>query len=409
MSISIWKQRDTGLRTLECRKQVVSLMSAAVISLANVEDQRDVIHRAVEALAEGRLVAFPTETVYGIAASALSERAVEALLEAKGRNQHHPLTLAVKSAEAALDYVPGISPLGQRLARRCWPGPITLVLDDQHPDSATRQLPPAVRDVVAPDKTVGLRVPAHPVILSVLRLSAGPLALTSANWTGEADPSTAQQVADSLGDKLTLILDDGQCRFAQPSSVVRVQDNCWKLLRTGVLNSSTLRRLASFMVLFVCTGNTCRSPMAAALMQRRLADRLGVPIDQLEEQGVLVMSAGIAAMSGGRASDEAVRLLKERGLDLSSHESQPLSDRLVQFADVIFTMTRAHREAILSQWPDAAPRTFLLGDAQGDVSDPMGGTIDVYRRCAEQLDGFLKPWVEKLDLASVLATENAGG
>ncbi len=240
-------------------------MSAVVIDLANVEDQRDVVHRAVEALAEGQLVIFPTETVYGVAASALNEEAVRRLLEAKGRRQHHPLTLAIKSAEDAFDYVPGITPLGQRLARRCWPGPVTLVLDDQHPDSATRQLPPAVRDVVVPAGTVGLRVPAHPVILSVLRLSAGPLALTSANLSGGADALTASQAMESLGEKVALILDDGQCKFAQPSSVVRVFGNRWELLRAGVLNESTLKRLASYIVLFVCTGNTCRSPMAAAV------------------------------------------------------------------------------------------------------------------------------------------------
>ncbi|MFO7903219.1 MAG: L-threonylcarbamoyladenylate synthase [Planctomycetota bacterium] len=384
-------------------------MSAAVINLTNVEDQRDVVHLAVEALAAGKLVAFPTETVYGVAASALSEKGVQALLEAKGRASNQPLTLAIKSAEEALDYVPAMSPLGQRLARRCWPGPMTLVLDDEYPDSATKQLPPSVRDSITGQGTVGLRVPAHSVVLSILRLCAGPLALTSANRSGQADSLTGQQVVDSLGDKVALILDDGQCKFAQPSSVVRVQGNRWKLLRAGVLNASTLERLASFMILFVCTGNTCRSPMAAALMQRKLAGQLGISVDQLEERGLVVMSAGIAAMSGGCASHDAVEVMKERGLDLTGHESQPLSDRLVQFADRIYTMTRAHREAILAQWPDAAARTFLLGGEQGDVSDPMGGPPDVYRRCADQIDSFLKPWIDNLDLASALATESMGG
>ncbi len=383
-------------------------MSAAVIDLANVEDQRDVVHRAVETLAAGKLVAFPTETVYGVAASALREDAVNALIDAKGRAQNQPLALAIKSAEDALDYVPGISPLGQRLARRCWPGPITLVLDDQHPDSATRQLPPAVRKVVAGGGTVGLRVPAHELILSVLRLSAGPLTLTSANRSGESDPLTAEDVLDSLGDEVALILDDGRCKFAQPSSVVRVRGNSWELLRVGVLNETTVRRLASYIVLFVCTGNTCRSPMAAALMQRLLAKQMEIPADQLEERGLLVLSAGIAAMAGGYASRDAVCIMKEMGLDLGRHESQPLSDRLVRFADVIYTMTRGHREAILAHWPNAADRTFVLGNSQGDVSDPIGGTPDVYRRCAEQIESFLKSRIEELDLASLLATSGSG-
>ncbi|MHB0957335.1 MAG: L-threonylcarbamoyladenylate synthase [Pirellulaceae bacterium] len=384
-------------------------MSAAVIDLNNVEDQRDVVHRAVEALAEGKLVVFPTETVYGIAASALHEEAVQQLLAAKGRRDNQPLTLAIKSFEDAWDYAPRISPLGQRLARRCWPGPITLVLEDDQPDSVVRQLPASVQQVVCPTGTIGLRVPAHPVILSVLRLSAGPLALSSANISGEPDAIRADQVIKTLRDKVALILDDGQCKFGQPSSVVRVRENHWQLLREGVLNESTLKRLASFILLFVCTGNTCRSPMAMLLMQHRLAQQLGIRLEELEDRGLLIMSAGIAAMSGGHASPEAVQILADQGLDLSRHESQPLSDRLVRFADLILTMTRGHREAILAQWPTAAARTHVLGGAGSDVSDPMGGTAEGYRLCAEQIDAFLTPWLDRLQLDQIMATGGAGG
>ena len=101
-------------------------MPAVVIDLRHADDLRDVVHQTVQALAEGKIVAFPTETVYGLAASALDEQAVERLAAIKGRKQGHPLTLAIKSADEARDYVPDMSPLAQRLARRCWPGPVTL-------------------------------------------------------------------------------------------------------------------------------------------------------------------------------------------------------------------------------------------------------------------------------------------
>ncbi len=149
-------------------------MPPLVFDLQRAEDPRDVVHRAVQALAEGKLVAFPTETVYVIAASAHSEAAVQRIAALTKAEPNTPaLTLAVKSADDALDYVPELSPLARRLARRCWPGPVTLVLADSHPDSVVKQLPESVQHSITDHGFISLRVPAHPVVLSVLRLLLG--------------------------------------------------------------------------------------------------------------------------------------------------------------------------------------------------------------------------------------------
>jgi tRNA threonylcarbamoyl adenosine modification protein (Sua5/YciO/YrdC/YwlC family) len=364
-------------------------MPPIVIDIRKAEDARDVVHRAVQALAEGQLVAFPTETVYGIGASACRADAVERLVALKGNRGGAPFTLAIKSAEEAADFVPDMVPLARRLARRCWPGPVTLVVDNRHEAGLTKQLPERVRKIVCPNGTLGLRVPANGMVLDVLRMLAGPIALTSANRSGEPDSLTAQDVTHALGNDVALVLDDGPCRYGQPSSVIRVRDGKIELLREGVVAEATLRRLASVLVLMVCTGNTCRSPMAELLMRQSLAKKLKCELGELEEHGVLVASAGIAAAAGCPPSPEAVHVMKDKGLDLSHHEAQPLTDPLVRHADLILTMTGGHRDAIVSRWPEAAQRTRLVLPDQTDVADPIGGTLEAYRRCAEQLEAAI--------------------
>jgi protein-tyrosine phosphatase len=376
-------------------------MRPLVIDLTCADDERDVVHHAVQALTEGKLVALPTETVYGLAASALHEGGVARLMDVKGRSAGHPLTLAIRGGDEAHDYCPNLSRVGQRLARRCWPGPLTLVVDASHRDSLAGRLPESVRRVVCPQGTVGLRVPDHGVLLSVLKMLAGPIVLSSANRSGQAAAVTAAEVLAAVGKDVDLVLSDARSKYAQPSTVVQVSGNRVSLLRTGVLTESAIRRYASLIVLLVCTGNTCRSPMAQVLLQKHIADRLTCGIDELERCGVMVLSAGVSAASGSPASAEALEAMQRYGLDLTRHESRPLSDAMVRFADIVLTMTRGHREAIVTQWPEAAARTHLLSRDNRDISDPIGGPVETYLRCAQQIDIELQRWSHHLGLETL--------
>lgn len=399
---------------------------AVLIDVSKTDDPRDVVHRAVQALAEGKLVVFPTDTAYMVAANGLHESAVARLANLRAAGLIEPLSLLARSFEHALDYAPRLPPVAYRLARRCWPGPLTLLIDETPGASLVNRLPSSVRQAVCREQAFPLRVPAHPLIDAAMRLSVGPLVVakvraraagdeTSVKASGDANPGgpttggpitggamtswalTGGAAAATLGDSVALVLEAGRTRYAGPSSVARVRGAEIELVREGVIGAASLGKLASLMVLFVCTGNTCRSPMAETLMRGRVARRLGCRPSELADRGVLIVSAGVAAMAGSSASPEARTAVAERGLDLSSHESQPVSDRLVRFADVILAMTRGHRDAILRQWPEAAPRTRLLSRSSTDVSDPIGGPLEVYQRCANQIDQFLEAWEAELD------------
>ena len=373
-------------------------MPPLTIDVRKADDVRDVIHRAVQALAEGQLVVFPTETVYGVGALGLNEEAVSRLRAVKSRKGDHPLPLAIRGSEEALDYAPNVSPLFHRLARRCWPGPVTLVVDVSHPQSLVRQLPASVQQAVAPHQTVGLRVPGHQVTLDILQMIAGPLVLTSANRAGEPEAKTAEEALKSLGDDVAMILDDGPSRFGAPSSVVRVRDDGFEVLREGVVPDRALKRLANMMVLFVCTGNTCRSPMAEWIFRKMAAKRIGCGIDEIEDNGLVVRSAGIAAGVGGRPSPEVLEVLGEEAKELETHETQPVTETLVRNADVIYTMTPSHRQAIVAQWPEAAERTKVLAADGSSVVDPIGGSSERYQQCAKQIENELGARLDELDL-----------
>ena len=187
-----------------------------------------------QALAQGRLVAFPTETVYGLGADARDPDAVARIFAAKGRPQDHPLICHVASAGDAAALVDGITPDARALADAFWPGPLTLVM----PRS------PAVPDAVTGGRhTVAVRVPAHPVAIALLRAFGGPVAAPSANRFGRPSPTRAADVADELGDAVDVILDGGPCAIGIESTVVDMTTDPPQVLRPGRISAAQLSQV----------------------------------------------------------------------------------------------------------------------------------------------------------------------
>lgn len=185
-------------------------------------------------LREGDLVGVPTETVYGLAANALDAQAVARIFTAKGRPAHDPLIVHVHALDQ-LDPICRTSPEALRLARRFWPGPLTLVVPkkDCIPDAVT-----AGRDSVA------VRMPSHPAFRRLLRATARPLAAPSANPFGYISPTTASHVKDGLGDKIRHILDGGQARIGLESTIVDLRDpRRPAILRPGAISARQIEQV----------------------------------------------------------------------------------------------------------------------------------------------------------------------
>jgi L-threonylcarbamoyladenylate synthase len=183
--------------------------------------------KAAHLLRAGRLVAFPTETVYGLGANALDPAAVQRIFDAKGRPLTSPLIVHVESIAAARELALEWPEAAQQLAERFWPGPLTIIVPK-------KQLVPGI--VTAGLPSVGLRMPAHPLALELLREVQLPLAAPSANRFTELSPTTAEHVRSGLGDAVDLILDGGPCTVGIESTVVSLAGPIPRILRPGIVS-----------------------------------------------------------------------------------------------------------------------------------------------------------------------------
>jgi L-threonylcarbamoyladenylate synthase len=264
------------------------------------------IDRAASLIANGGLVAFATETVYGLGANAYDPRAVAKIFEAKGRPRFDPLIVHLGDPSWLSQVASAVSPVAQRLIDAFWPGPLTLVMPKTNrvPDLVTAGL-----------STVGVRMPAHPPALALLRRATVPIAAPSANLFGHVSPTTAQHVAEQLGSRVDYILDGGACAVGVESTIIDVSGRQPTLLRPGGLAIEKLETQIGPIALPDLTPAENEPQLSPGRLSRHYATRTPLVIAEGNESSPSGRRAGLLTLIAdpGDTHYAAVEVLSPRG------------------------------------------------------------------------------------------------
>jgi len=320
------------------------------------------LDRAAAVLAAGGLVAFPTETVYGLGADASSASAVARIFAAKGRPTGHPLIVHLAPEAVLDDWAIDIPDVARRLAAIAWPGPLTIIL------AKSERVAAATTGGAA---TVGLRVPAHPIAQALLRTFGGGIAAPSANRFGAVSPTTADHVAHDLGDRVDYLLDGGACEVGVESTIVDLSG--WATRGAVLLRPGGMARAAVEAVTGPLAAGTAESPAAPGTLESHYAPRALVIAVEPHELAIVLAAVRAQAHAShfatGVAGPSRVGVLAPLSLthDLPDDvRVRPLPEDVDGMARDLYAALRELDETGVDVVIAALPPAIGLGEAVGD-------------------------------------------
>ena len=312
-------------------------------------ERSNALNSAIETLAKGGVVAFPTETVYGLGADASNPQAIAQIFEVKGRPPDHPLIVHISGADQLSRWTHHVPEMAYQLAERYWPGPLTLIL----PQSK------ALPEVTGGQTSVGLRAPSHPVAQALLKGFGGGIAAPSANRFGRISPTRASHVREELGDRVGIILEGGDCTVGLESTILSLAGPIPCLLRPGAISRSELE---SFLNQPIQGAEKAIGIRASGLLESHYAPRTALRLMPLEQ---------ILSMAASASSRTVILCLEDMPVPPEAHRirmPQNPADYGMRLYATLRALDQGQYDLILAETPPNEESWAAVHDRLGRAS-----------------------------------------